>query len=94
MEFLLRDLIWNGASPQFVRKALDIMDRIDSERNAIIELMNGLFHIANLRQLPSITLSSKQLELSEHMRPYSWNEFYLREHELLRQFSESDKRKG
>ena len=91
MEFYLVDLIRGGASPQFVRMAFAIMDKIDSERNAIIELMNSLFRLSSLRQLPSITLSSQLLELSEHMRQYSWDEFYLRTHAELRSFLESDK---
>lgn len=94
MEFFLVDLIEKGASQQFAKKAFDIMDRIDSERNAIIELMNGLFHLADLRQLPPITLSSQLLQLSAQMRPYSWDKFFLRAHEYLGNFLESGKREG
>lgn len=95
MEFFLVARIRRGAaSQQFVRKAFAIMDKIDSERNAIIELMNSLFRLANLRELPYITLSSQQLELSEDMRKYEWEHFFLRTHDFLRRFLESGERDG
>jgi hypothetical protein len=95
MEFFLAALIRDGvASQRFVRKAFAVMDKIDSERNAIIELMNSLWRLANVRELPYITLSSQQLELSKDMRQYDWDHFFVRSHDFLRRFLESGERDG
>jgi hypothetical protein len=86
MEFLLMDLIANGVSPDFVREAIGIMDKIDSERNAINKLLNSLLSVAGLGQLPAITLSSRQLRVSADMPEYDWGHYYLRTHRELREF--------
>ena len=85
-----RFLIELGVSKGFVRTAFTIMDKIDSERNAILDLINALFMIGNLRQIPKITLSSEQLRLSESMEPYSWDKFYIANHVQLRHFLAHD----
>jgi hypothetical protein len=94
MEFFLADLVSSGATQQFVRRSFAIMDKVDSERNAILELMNSLFRLANLRALPSITLSTQQLELSKDMRPYDWDNFFVRSHDFFRRFLETGERDG
>jgi hypothetical protein len=86
MEFLLLDLIGLGVSQDFVRAAIAIMDRIDSERNAITELINSLLSLAELTPLLRITMSSDLLELSAHMRENDWEHHYLRTHHALREF--------
>ncbi|MFH9039478.1 toll/interleukin-1 receptor domain-containing protein [Streptomyces sp. NPDC017966] len=91
MEFYLSSLIRSGvASKDYIRDAISLMDRVDLERNAILRIANGLFQISGLAEVPEITLSSRLIQLSEQMRPYSWDRFYLRNHALLRDFLSED----
>jgi len=87
MEFLLGDLIASGSvSRSFIREAIALMDRVDSGRNAVLRVANGLFKVSGLAELPPITLSSRLIELSQEMREYDWDNFYLRTHAELRAF--------
>lgn len=91
MEFLLRSLISSGSvSRKYVRDAIGLMDRVDSGRNAVLRVANGLFKASGLAELPPITLSSELIDLSQHMREYDWDNFYLRTHAELRTFLSED----
>ncbi|WP_181387085.1 toll/interleukin-1 receptor domain-containing protein [Streptomyces sp. Act143] len=87
MEFYLRGLISSGSvSRQYVRDAIALMDRVDTGRNEILRVANGLFGLAGLAELPPVTLSGRLIELSADMRPYDWDHFYVRTHAELRAF--------
>jgi hypothetical protein len=90
MEFFLCDLIkQQRVDKSFVRTAFEYMDRIDTQRNAVLELLNGLFEKEGDR-IPPIPISSHLLVESEKMdregRRYDWRNFYLRAHEMISAF--------
>ncbi|MBE8470271.1 toll/interleukin-1 receptor domain-containing protein [Streptomyces justiciae] len=87
MEFYLGGLISSGSvSQRYVRDAIELMDRVDVGRNAILRVANELFGLAGLAELPPVTLSSRLIELSADMRPYDWDHFYVRTHAELSAF--------
>jgi hypothetical protein len=89
VEFTLVDLIFRGASQEFLQTMFRLMDSVDDGRNALLKIMNDLFERAGLGVLPMITKSTEQLRLSaEVLRENDWSNFYLREHRILRPFLE------
>ena len=90
MEFLLKRLINDRlVDKSFVRTAFEYMDKIDTQRNAVLELLNGLFEKEGDR-IPPIPISSQLLAESAKMdsqgRTYEWQNFYLREHAMISAF--------
>jgi hypothetical protein len=92
MEFVLRHLIDGGVPQKLVMDMLDLMDRVDSERNALLKKLNALLEKSQLRVLPYVTLSSVQLKRSAELErdggrgPQRWDDFYLSAHRELSKF--------
>jgi hypothetical protein len=90
MEFYLPDL-----PKSRIEEALALMDRIDSERNAVVMILNHLFEYAGAPQLPGITMSSKLIEISAILEKlgleYSWPVFYFRSHRAIMQKLDPDR---
>ena len=90
MEFFLRGLIYQRSiDKSFVITAFEYMGKIDAQRNAILELLNGLFEKEGDR-IPQIPISSHLLVESAKMdaqgRKYDWENFYLGEHAMISAF--------
>jgi len=98
MEFLLCDLIGLGVSHAFVQRAFALMDRIDAERNTVIDRANKLFAVAGFPAMPRIIASTEQLRVSAELDrvaggpSYAWDHFYLRCHVELNAFLTTGRR--
>ena len=92
MEFFLERLTQRGMSPKLVMDALELMDHVDSDRNAILKKLNALLQKSQSKMLSYITLSSVQLrrsaelEINEGEGPQRWDYYYLRTHRKLTKF--------
>jgi hypothetical protein len=84
MEFELQTLLRSGSSREFIRGAFRLMDQVDSGRNGMIKILNGLFQKYGIRLIPLIALSTEQLRLSaKGIEEYDWERHYLRTHDRL-----------
>jgi hypothetical protein len=84
MEFELLRLSRSGSSREFIRGAFRLMDQVDSGRNGMIKILNGIFQKYGIRLIPLIALSTEQLRLSaKGIEEYDWERHYLRTHDRL-----------
>ena len=89
MEFTLVGMFHHGVKRATVRSMFEYMDRIDSLRNAVLELINPApYQSSGL--IERITLSSELLkrsaEMDEQGRTYEWDNYYLRCHQEITEF--------
>jgi hypothetical protein len=67
-----------------MKTALCLMDRIDSQRNSVVHILNHLFEYAGVPKLPEIKLSSELIQISAILEKlgleYSWDLYYFRSH--------------
>ena len=84
MEFELEKL---SRSREEMSKALSLMDRIDSERNAIVSILNALFEKSGVPKIPEISRSSDLVYASATLEKlgleYLWDLYYVRTHRMI-----------
>jgi hypothetical protein len=97
MESLIMEFHLLGLPKDRMKRAIDIMDQVDSERNAIIFILNHLFEYTGAPRLPEITLSSELIKLSAVLDKlglqYSWPLYYFRTNgSILKQINPAEYR--